>query len=88
MTDLNNPIDDIARDTESLLDKGRRAVGDAKVGAGDTLDLAREEDELMRQLRKVGRRVDRFREEQPVGFAVALAAGAILLGALIGRAKR
>ena len=88
MTDLNNPIDDIARDTESLLDKGRRAVGDAKVGADDTLDLARQEDELMRQLRKVGRRVDRFREEQPVGFAVALAAGAILLGALIGRAKR
>jgi hypothetical protein len=88
MTDQKNPLDDIARGTEKLLEKGRQAAGDAKVEAGDTLDLARGEDDLKRQLRKAGRRVDRFREEQPVGFAIALAAGAILLGALIGRAKR
>lgn len=88
MTDQKNPMDDIARGTESLLEKGRKAVSDTKVEAGDTLDLARGEDDLKRQLNKVGRRVNQFREDQPVGFAIALAAGAILLGALIGRAKR
>jgi len=88
MTDQNNPMDDIARGTENLLDKGRKAVADGAQGVGDAVDDTRDEPQLQRELRKVGRRVDRYRTEQPVGFAVALAGAAILIGAAIGRSSR
>jgi len=88
MSSDKNPMDDIARGTESLLEKGRTAVADGAQEFGDAVDETRDEPALQRELRKVSRHVDRYRTEQPVGFAVVLAAAAILIGAAIGRSSR
>ncbi|RZT59588.1 hypothetical protein EV140_1568 [Microcella alkaliphila] len=75
----------LKKDANDLIDAGRDAVRDGENVVGDAIDDTRDEPVVVREARKVGRRVDQYREDYPTAFGVAVGAVAgALVGVLVG----
>jgi ElaB/YqjD/DUF883 family membrane-anchored ribosome-binding protein len=75
----------LKKTTDDLIDAGRDAVRDGQNVVGDAVDDNRDEPVIVREARKVGRRVDQYREDYPTTFGIALGAATVaLVGVLVG----
>ncbi|MGY6496757.1 MAG: hypothetical protein ACXIUP_00865 [Microcella sp.] len=75
----------LKKTTDDLIDAGRDAVRDGENVVGDAIDDNRDEPVVVREARKVGRRVDQYREDYPTAFGIAVGAVAVaLVGVLVG----
>ena len=75
----------LKKTTDDLIDSGRDAVRDGENLIGDAVDDSRDEPLVVREARKVGRRVDQYREDYPTTFGIAIGAVAVaLVGVLVG----